>query len=263
MVTKTELDILAAKYETEYFIKDDPVQFVHNYKDKSDIELAGFIASLFSYGARKIFIKKLYELFGYAEGNLSEYIKSGDFSLIIRRGFNYRFSKPEDIAEVLKVLSKLYNTSSGLSELFEFGWDTGNDIIKMMSVVVDYFYANAASSRVRGLHYLLPNPGKGGAMKRMNMFLRWMVRKSAVDIGIWNFMGKDKLLIPLDVHVGRISREMSLLNRKNNDLNAVIELTNRLRRFDPRDPIKYDFAFFGKGIENSLSKKSGIKKDAV
>ena len=96
---------------------------------------------------------------------------------------------------------------------------------------------------------MIPNPQNGGAMKRMNMFLRWMVRKGPVDLGIWEFMQPKDLLIPLDVHVARISREMGLLNRKSNDFKAVIELTNNLRKISPEDPIKYDFAMFAFGVD--------------
>ena len=91
---------------------------------------------------------------------------------------------------------------------------------------------------------MIPNPQNGGAMKRMNMFLRWMIRKGPVDLGLWDFMQPKDLLIPLDVHVARVSREMGILTRKSNDFKSVIELTLKLRDFCPEDPIKYDFAMF-------------------
>ena len=96
---------------------------------------------------------------------------------------------------------------------------------------------------------MIPNPQNGGAMKRMNMFLRWMVRKGPVDLGIWSFIRPSELLIPLDVHVARVSREMGLLTRKSNDFKAVIELTNQLKSICPEDPVKYDFAMFGFGVQ--------------
>lgn len=252
MITKSELDVLVEKYETIDFIKNDPIQFPHRYNSKTDIELAGFISSLFSYGSRKIFIKKLDELFSYTNNDLTNYIKNGDFNEIIKQNFNYRFSKSDDIVEVLKILSKLYNSSNGLSEIFQYGYSKDNTIHTMLKIVIDYFYANVSRDFGQGFYHLLPNPYKSGAMKRMNMFLRWMIRKSEVDLGIWNFIPKSELLIPLDVHVSRISREMALLTRKNNDFKAVIELSNKLKEFDKDDPIKYDFAIFGKGIEEQL-----------
>ena len=97
---------------------------------------------------------------------------------------------------------------------------------------------------------MIPNPENGGAMKRMCMLLRWLVRKSIVDVGIWNFMPISELYIPLDVHVGNVSRQMGLLTRKANDFKSVIELTNNLKKFCPEDPIKYDFAMFGYGVNN-------------
>ena len=96
----------------------------------------------------------------------------------------------------------------------------------------------------------MPNPAKGSACKRLNMFLRWMVRDGKVDLGIWNFMPKSELLIPLDVHVAKISRSLNLLTRSQNDYKAVQELTKKLKEFDYNDPVKYDFAMFGYGVNN-------------
>lgn len=251
MTTKTKLDELVEKYETHDFIKDDPVQFPHMYKNRHDIEIAGFIASIFAYGNRKIFIEKLKEFFIYTDGEPANFIKSGDFSVIKSKNFNYRFSKPDDIIEFLRILSKLYATSDGLMELFKYGYDNKNSLDNLYRTVKTYFYSNVKEGMGQGFYHLLPDPDKGGAMKRINMFLRWMVRKSEVDLGIWNFIPKSELRIPLDVHVARLSRQMNLLSRKSNDMRAVIELTNNLKIFDPNDPVKYDFAIFGKGIEEA------------
>ena len=254
MITKSELDNLVLKYETKDFIKDDPVQFPHLFNNKQDIELAGFIASLFAYGSRKQFIEKLKEFFSYTQNEPVNFVKNGDFSLIEKYNFNYRFSKPNDVIEWLKILSKLYNSSGGLSELFSYGYEKEHSMDIMYRVVSDYFYSNVKEGMGQGFYHLLPDPRKGGAMKRMNMFLRWMVRKSDVDLGIWDFIPKSELRIPLDVHVARLSREMLLLERKSNDMRAVVELTNKLKEFDPDDPVKYDFAIFGKGIEDTYGK---------
>ena len=96
---------------------------------------------------------------------------------------------------------------------------------------------------------MIANPKNGGAMKRMNMYLRWMIRKSVVDLGIWDFIPTSELLIPIDTHVAKVSRKLGLLERNSNDFKAVLELTNKLKEFDSKDPIKYDFALFGAGIE--------------
>ena len=254
LITKTELDKLVEKYETIDFIKDDPIQFCHRYFKKEEIELAGFIASLFAYGNRKIFIKKLDEIFSKSENDLLGFIKNGDFTSL--KGVEYRFSKENDIIPIFEILSKLYNDSKGLEDLFEYAWAQHESEFSIfekdqifLQTVVDYFYSNASNAVGQGFYHMIPNPKNGGAMKRMNMFLRWMVRKGPVDLGIWNFIRPSELLIPLDVHVARISREMKLLNRKSNDFKAVEELTLKLREFCPEDPIKYDFAMFGFGVE--------------
>ncbi len=251
MITKEELNKLAEKYETKDFIKDDPIQFAHRGNSKQDIELYGFISSLFAYGNRNLFIKKLDEIFLKADNDVKNYIINGDFSNL--KGVEYRFSKENDIIPIFEILSKLYKGSRGLEELFEYGFNSGN----FLQTVVDYFYSRAPKTVGQGFYHMIPNPQNGGAMKRMNMFLRWMVRKSDVDLGVWNFMKPRDLLIPLDVHVGRMSRLMGLLDRKSNDYKAVIELTNKLKEFCPEDPVKYDFAMFAFGVELN-KKKIGV-----
>ncbi|MCM1339340.1 MAG: TIGR02757 family protein [Muribaculaceae bacterium] len=247
MITKLELDKLAQQYETEIFIKDDPILFIHRFKDKKDIELAGFIASLVAYGSRKQFIKKLEQLFEIAQNEPLNFIQNFEPELI--GDFNYRFGKPNDFIAIFEILKRLYNSSDGLEELFEHGYNQG----KIFETVVDYFYASVDKNLKpgQGFYHMIPNPHNGGAMKRMCMYLRWMVRKSKVDVGIWEFMKPSELYIPLDVHVGRISREMGLLTRNSNDFKAVIELTENLKKFCPEDPIKYDFALFGYGVNNN------------
>lgn len=252
MISKIELDKLVEKYENEDFIKDDPVQFIHKYKTKKDIELAGFFASLLAYGSRKQFIKKLDQLFEIAQDEPLNFIQNFEPELI--GDFNYRFGKPNDFIEIFKILKKLYNTSEGLEELFEHGYKQG----KIFENVVDYFYSNAGEQTKQGFYHMIPNPHNGGAMKRMCMYLRWMVRKSAVDVGIWNFMPASALYIPLDVHVGRISRQMGLLTRNANDFKAVIELTENLKKLCPEDPIKYDFAMFGYGVNQNEQKNTAL-----
>ena len=122
----------------------------------------------------------------------------------------------------------------------------------MFQCVVDYFYSRQDIEITKGFYHLLPNPRKKSALKRMNMLMRWFVRKSEVDIGIWNFVNKSELLIPLDTHVAKISRKLGLLKRNDNAYESVIELTNNLKMFDSSDPVKYDFALFGYGVNNKI-----------
>ncbi|MCM1009891.1 MAG: TIGR02757 family protein [Fusobacterium sp.] len=240
---KTLMDELAARYETEDFIKDDPVQFPHRYSKAEDIEIAGFIASIFAYGNRKAFIGKLNQLFAMMGESPYKYVMAGMFEL---NGFNYRFMKEEDIVAILQVLNKLYREDGGLAGLFSRAAQSEN----LMQYVTDYFYKCASEKAGDGFYFAIPNPAKGGAMKRMWMYLRWMVRKSAVDLGVWKFMTPADLRIPMDVHVARISRELGILKRNSNDKKAVEELSAFLRSLDAQDPIKYDFALFGYGVNN-------------
>jgi uncharacterized protein (TIGR02757 family) len=244
---KNNLEKLVKKYETNDFIKDDPIQFPHRFKNQADIEISAFIASLFAYGSRKVFIKKLNELFEIMNNQPLNFVLN--FNPKSLRGFNYRFAKDVDIIEVFLILKKLYGENKSLKELFEYGYKIDGTITSMLQCVCDYFYSNISNKIGAGFYHLIPNPKNGGAMKRMNMFLRWLIRNGEVDFGIWNFIDKKDLLIPLDVHVARISREMGLLNFKSNDFKSVIQLTENLKKLDKNDPIKYDFAMFGMGID--------------
>lgn len=241
MITKIEIDKLAEKYETIEFIKNDPVQFPHRFTEKNDIEIAGFIASLVAYGRREVFIKKLDQLFEIAQNEPYNFIMNFDAKLL--GDFNYRFGKPDDFAQIFSIMCRLYEKDGGLEELFKYGYENSENIF---IPVTDYFYSRFEPTQ--GVKFMIPDANKGSAMKRMCMFLRWMVRKSSVDFGIWDFMPASDLLIPLDTHVARLSREMGLLTRNANDFKSVLEITENLRKFDPKDPIKYDFALFGYGV---------------
>ena len=254
MITKTKLDELAFKYETKDFFIDDPIGIPNRFKEKKDIEIMGFIASLVAYGRREIFIRKLNQLLDIAQNEPYNFILN--FNPKILGDFNYRFGKPEDFSQIFEILKNLYKNNGGLEELFKYGYThplapSPNGRGKNMFIpVTDYFYSRAKNPEALGFKFMIPDARKGSAMKRMCMYLRWMVRKGEVDFGIWNFMPASDLLIPLDTHVARISREMGLLKRNVNDFKAVLELTNNLKQFDPKDPVKYDFAIFGYGVNN-------------
>lgn len=251
---KILLDKLVETYETSDFIKDDPIQFPHRFSKKEDIEIAGFIASLFAFGKRELFIKKLNQFLEISDNKPFYYVQNGNFSQISEQNFNYRFIKPDDMVQMLKILHSLYKNDGGLENLFKKGYELSlktNSKQDLFKYVTDYFYSRVKENTGAGFYFMFPNPYKGGAMKRMCMFLRWMIRKSDVDLGIWNFMPKSELLIPLDVHVGRISKEMGILTRKANDFKSVLEITDKLCEFCPEDPIKYDFAMFGYGVNRN------------
>lgn len=245
MITKRELDDLVKKYETKEFFYDDPVGIPNRFNDKKDKELAGFMSSLLAYGRREVFIKKLNGLLEIADNEPYNFIMN--FEPDILGDFNYRFGKPCDFVQIFSILKDLYKKDGGLEALFEYGYKNkvnGN----MFIPVTDYFYSKAEYNSSLGFKFMIPDARKGSAMKRMCMYLRWMVRKGEVDFGIWDFMPASELLIPLDTHVARVSREMGLLERSANDFKSVLELTNNLKNFDKKDPVKYDFAIFGYGV---------------
>lgn len=253
MMLKTQLDKYIEQYETANFIKDDPVMFLHKFNNKQDVEIAGFIASMFAYGKREVFIKKVNHIFDLMENKPLDYVKSFNEKDNNLCDCDYRFSKDCDFVQIVKILNKLYSENETLESLFEYSYKQKNEIWNMFQGVVDYFYSNVDEEKItKGFYHLLPNPAKKSALKRLNMLMRWYVRKSAVDIGIWNFIPKSELLIPLDTHVAEISRKLGLLNRNDNGYESVIELTNRLKEFDSEDPVKYDFALFGYGVNNKI-----------
>lgn len=250
---KTQLDKYVLEYETPEFIKSDPVQFIHCFSTKHDIEIAGFIASMFAYGKREIFIEKLSYIFNLMNNKPYDFIYSFDVKNNNIKNCDYRFSKDCDFIEIIKVLNKLYSQGETLGSLFEYGYLRQRNIWNMFQVVVDYFYENADKEKItKGFYHLLPNPEKKSALKRLNMLMRWFVRKSCVDVGIWDFISSSELLIPLDTHVAKISRKLGLLTRSDNNYASVEEITRNLQKFDPVDPIKYDFALFGYGVNNNF-----------
>lgn len=241
MAMKEKLDNLVKKYETKDFIKNDPIQFPHRFKNKADIEISAFISSLFAFGKRELFIKKLDFLFSICD---SPYELICDFKKYNLDDFLYRFIKSADLIELLNILNKLYILDkSSLEELFS----TKNRYDK----ITNYFYNNCKNPTSTGFCFMMAKPENKSAMKRLNMFLRWMVRDGEVDFGIWKNIKKSDLIIPLDTHVARISRKFNLLNRKQNDFKSAYELTQKLKEFDENDPVKYDFALFGLGINES------------
>lgn len=247
MISTQELDRLVLNYQTEEFIKNDPIQFPHRYTNKRDIEIAGFLASLIAYGKRELFIKKLEQLFKIAQNEPHNFIIN--FEPKILGDFNYRFGKTEDFSLIFSILRKLYTQDGGLEELFKHSYNKHKNLF---IPVTDYFYSQTDNIS-QGFKFMIPMARNESAMKRMCMFLRWMIRKGPVDFGIWDFMPISELLIPLDVHVARVSRNLGLLKRNSNDFKAVLELTNNLKKLDPIDPIKYDFALFGYGINEKYT----------
>ena len=256
---KKYLEGLREKYETVDFIKDDPVQFPHIFKnDIKNLELTGFIASVFAFGRRDAFIQKLSQILDFMHHNPYEFILNFDKNEDKLNGFIYRFYKDYDIKALFYILQSVLKEGMTLGDLFYESRDKNTKNI--LQNIYNVFENSKYNPKSQGFSFMMANPNKGGANKRMNMFLRWMVRKGPVDFGIWDFIKPCELIIPLDIHVGNVSRGLELLKRKQNDYTAAWELTQKLKEFDKNDPVKYDFALFGAGVNKNFSQGLIITK---
>ena len=253
---KGYLDELVTKNNTEAFIKDDPVQFPHRYNDKRDIEIVAFLVATIAWGNRKMILNssnKMLELMGKSP---YDYMMSGgwekleDGKCVHRTFFNrdlkYYCRGLKAIYEIPHKSNEVPRSARNDSSLEEVFFNEEHDVWRGIQNFRDLMAeANGGTSK----HISNPSccePKKGSACKRLHMALRWLVRNDGiVDLGIWNRLSPKDLMIPLDVHVARVSRDLGLIDRKSNDRQTVEMLTSRLRDFDANDPVKYDFALFG------------------
>lgn len=244
-VTKRHLDALVRKYETVDFIQDDPIQFPHRFDLKQNIEISGFISAAFAYGNRKKIIENLEGIHSSIGESPYEFILNFDIDrdAMLFRGFCYRFNKEEDILNLFMLLKNIYARFDSMEDAFLQGYSEEDYNIKQSLINFVEFL---------GYSKLIPSPKNGSACKRLNLFLKWMVRKGPVDLGIWEKIPASKLIIPLDTHVAKISRLWGLTERKADDWRTAEEITDNLKLFDPEDPAKYDFAIFGAGINKAF-----------
>ena len=214
------------------FIKKDPIQIPHKFSKKEDIEISGFLTSILAFGKREIIINKANNLMQRMDNEPYNYLLNGDYSNM--KGFVHRTINDVDIIYYLKSLREIYK-NGGLEKLFS------DDIERSL---IDFWTLFFGLEHEKRSERHISNIKNKSAGKRLNFFLRWMVRKDNVDLGIWKNISTSSLYIPLDVHVGNISRELGLINRKQNDWKSVVEITNHLQKLDSKDPIKYDLALF-------------------
>lgn len=243
---KRLLDEKAAQYNCKEFIKNDPVQFPHQFRDRRDIEIAALLASVIAWGNRKMIINSGNKmLFGIMEGRPYDYIMSGKFSALCAGDNIHRTFFVRDFVYLCNGLQSIYEKYGSMEPLF-----AENDVWEGISLLRNEL--SAANEGIFSKHISNPVAGKGkpaSACKRLHMMLRWLCRRDGiVDIGIWQDVSPAKLMIPLDVHVARTGRSLGLITRQQNDRKTVEELTSRLREFSPADPVIYDFALFGVGV---------------
>lgn len=239
------LDEKSALYEASWFVEEDPVQVPHQFIRKEDIEIAGFLTATITWGKRSLVIASAHRLLERMDMSPFKFLMDasekefGQFSNVVYRTFN-----GTDAGYFLKALSILYRHHGGLHRIFSEGYEE-NGVEGGLQRLRNVFMSFDAPSRT-GKHFA--DVTKNASAKRLNMFLRWMVRPSSpVDFGLWVNIDPADLLIPLDVHVGRVARSLGLLERRQSDLKAVRELTWNLKKMSPRDPVFYDYALFGLG----------------
>lgn len=246
---KNYLDELVARNNTEAFIKDDPVQFPHRYTDIHDVEIVSFLVATIAWGNRKMILNSANRMLEVMGLSPYDYIMSEGFKTLEPDKCVHRTFFNRDLMYYCRGLKHLYEISAGgrsNNSLENIFYNEEHDVWKGIQTFRDLI---SQANRCASKHISNPccdEPKKGSACKRLHMALRWLVRNDGiVDLGVWKRLQPKDLMIPLDVHVARVSRNLGLIDRKSNDRQTVELLTSRLREFDAEDPVKYDFALFG------------------
>ena len=244
---KEFLDRKAAEYNQPVFLDTDPLQIPRQFHRKEDIEISGLLTATIAWGNRKSIIQsatRMMELLDSAPYEFTMGYHEKDLKGL--QSFVHRTFNGTDLAYFISALQHIYKAHGGLETVF-FRFGQPDSLQPAISSFKKVFFELPHPERSTK-H--VSDPAKGSAAKRLNMFLRWMVRdnRSGVDFGLWKSLSPSQLSCPLDVHSGRVARKLGLLKRKQNDARAVIELDTSLRSLDPDDPVKYDFALFGLGV---------------
>jgi uncharacterized protein (TIGR02757 family) len=236
---KTEL------YNNPSFIETDPISVPHRFDKKEDIEIAGFLTASIAWGNRTTIIKNATRLMQLMDNAPYDFVLNFQPKDLQRfKNFKHRTFQYSDLQFFLTSLQNIYRNHHGLEAVFGIYPDN------MKTAIENFRTVFLQSPHLPRSEKHISSPLKNSACKRINMFLRWMVRndKKGVDFGIWKTVSPSALMLPLDVHTGNVARKVRLLSRKQNDWKAVEEVTQKLREFNPEDPVIYDFALFGLGV---------------
>ncbi len=241
------LDAKVIQYNNPRFIESDPIQVPHTFSKKEDIEIAGFLTATIAWGNRKSIINNAKRLMLLLDNSPYDFVMNHqEPDLEKLESFVHRTFNGLDCIQFIKSLKHIYTNHNGLESIFSKNTEN-NSLQKSIHEFKKVFFEIDHVSRTQK-H--VSDPLKNSAAKRINMFLRWMVRNdnSGVDFGIWQSLSPAQLSCPLDVHSGNVARKLGLLKRKQNDGKALLELDKALRKLDSSDPVKYDFALFGLGV---------------
>lgn len=241
------------KYNNSRFIENDPISIPHQFSSLRDIEISGFFAATLAWGQRKTIINKCGELMNFMDNAPYDFVLNHNPSnLKSLQGFKHRTFNSTDLLYFIHFLKKYYTVHDSLEEIFipeehdSKNVKSGIDSFYQLFIDDEYFPDRTKKH--------VASPSKKSACKRLNMYLRWMVRidDKKVDFGLWKRIKPHQLICPCDVHVEKVARKLKLVSRKQVDWQMAEELTNCLRKFDPDDPVKYDFALFGMGMNHEI-----------
>jgi uncharacterized protein (TIGR02757 family) len=245
---KEKLDSYYLKFGKS-MISPDPLEFIHMLKTDEDIEAAAFIASVFAYGNVRQINSSLTKIFGILGLSPYNYLVNSSNGRVEKdfKGINHRFYSSADVISLIIALGKILKKHGSLKQSC-IRYFNSKEGIKGLINGLSGGVLGEFTVITPGVKFMFPLPEKGSACKRMNLFLRWMVRKDELDFGIWSEIPASCLIIPVDTHIARIAKQLKLTSRKNVSWNMAEEITGNLRKFDPDDPVKYDFALCHIGI---------------
>lgn len=241
---KEILDAKVDQYERPSFIDNDPIRIPHNWSQKKDIEISGFLASTLAWGNRKAILKSSEELMSRLDNAPYDFvINSTEKDIAKLNTFVYRTFQKEDLPCFIRALQHIYKELGGLERVMTTGGNLQSSIIALREAMLPFLDAHSCKH--------VANPANKSAAKRICMFLRWMVRSSekGVDFGLWKGIKPADLVLPLDVHVGNIALELKLIQRNGKDWKTAEAITDKLKQFRPEDPVAYDFALFSMDME--------------
>lgn len=244
---KSFLDEKVVQYNTLDFIESDPVQIPHLFTQKEDIEIAGFLSATIAWGNRKMIIKNSHKMMNLMGNSPYDFVMCHtEENLEELESFVHRTFNGQDFSFFIRSLKNIYENHNGLESVFTSNQNLDHRQLSIAEFKKIFFEIPHLTRTQKHVS----DPSNNSAAKRINMYLRWMVRQDdkGVDLGIWKNISPASLSCPLDVHSGNVARKLGLLSRKQNDGKAVAELDLQLRKLDPIDPVKYDFALFGLGV---------------
>ncbi len=252
---RDHLESLYRDYNRREFVHPDPLECLYRFDSPDDLEVAGLIASALAYGKVAQILKSVYRFLDIVGQKPADYVDNADISDFTEhfKEFRHRFASGNHMASFLAGIKDVRKKYGSLYECFLAGMDaSAATVLPAMTLFTDRLTGHGTDDP----GHLLAAPVRGSACKRLNLFLRWMVRKDNVDIGIWNRVPASALIVPLDVHMHRIAFNLGLTAKKQADMRTALDLTAQFRRLAPDDPVKYDFALTRFGINPALSSKS-------